>query len=233
METASPLSSTRSKETIAASWPSRRGVAGFERSFPICRASPGSRGRPTGRKSGDRLLFCEGWEGGGASYSFFLRKSGGGDPVRLGEGFASDISPDGRWIISYLPHPPVRLTLVPAGIGESKTIELAGFDAVAGANWFPDAKRILLWASETGHAPRGYVLDLAGGPPRPVTPPEVFPRWVSHAVSPDGRSIAATDPQGNSFVYSVEGSEPRPIPGVLPGEEPVRWTADGRAVYVR
>ncbi len=184
--------------------------------------------------SGDQLLFCEGWEGGGASYSVFLRKAEGGDPVRLGEGFASDISPDGRWTISYPPHPPARLTLVPAGVGEAKTIELPGFDAVAGAEWFPDAKRILLWASESGQPARGYVLDVAGKRPRPVTPPEISPRWVgSHALSPDGRLIASVDPRGKAFLYPVEGGEPRTIPGVLPGEEPVRWSADGREIYVR
>jgi dipeptidyl aminopeptidase/acylaminoacyl peptidase len=187
-------------------------------------------------ESGDQLLFGEGWEGGGASYSLFLRKAGGGDPVRLGEGFPADISADGRWIISYPPHQPVRLVLVPAGIGESKTLELPGFDAVAGAEWFPDGRRILLWANETGRAARGYVLNLTGGRPRPVTPPDVFPRWVSHGLSPDGRSIAALDPAGNAFLYPVEAGadpRPRPIPGILAGEEPVRWTADGRELFVR
>jgi len=30
-----------------------------------------------------------------------------------------------------------------------------------------------------------------------------------------------------------EGGDPRPVPGLLEGERPVRWNGDGRSLYVR
>jgi hypothetical protein len=52
-------------------------------------------------------------------------------------------------------------------------------------------------------------------------------------VSPDGRSIVARGPDGRIAIYPVEpGSEPRPVPGLDPEDVPIRWTADGRSLYV-
>jgi WD40 repeat protein len=183
--------------------------------------------------SGDLVLFSEGMEGGGPGYSFFVRKPGDPYPVRLGDGWGSEISPDGRWIVTYPPNPPYRLTVAPAGMGEPRTVELPGIESVIGASWFPDGKRLLLSASEPGQPLRSYVLDLSGGPRRAVTPPGVFTAWFTHALSPDGRFIAAADPDGKVNLYPVEGGEARPVPGMLPGEEPIRWTGDGHALYVR
>jgi hypothetical protein len=52
------------------------------------------------------------------------------------------------------------------------------------------------------------------------------------AISPDGRSVAALGPDGNIAIYAVDGGPTRSIPGAVAGESPVRWSADGRSLYV-
>jgi len=186
---------------------------------------------PDGRK----LLFSEAWTGGGPGYSFFLRESSS-NPVRLGEGWGSDLSADGRWALSYPVDPPMRLVLTPTGAGQARTIDLPGFEAVGGANWFPDEKRIILWASRPGEAFRGYVIDLPDGPPRPVTPPGVTPplfTGAAHSLSPDGRLLAATGGDLGLALYPVDGGSPLPVPGARATDVPVAWTDGGRSLLVR
>ena len=47
---------------------------------------------------GKTLLFYESGEGGGERYSIYVRPTDGGLPVRLGEGRAMSLSPDGKRI---------------------------------------------------------------------------------------------------------------------------------------
>ena len=54
----------------------------------------------------------------------------------------------------------------------------------------------------------------------------------AQAVSPDGRSIVARGPDGRFAVYPAQPGEPRPVPGLAPDEISVRWTADGRSIFV-
>src|SRR5262249_55577893 len=49
---------------------------------------------------GKTVLFDESAEGGGPNYSVYLRKTDGSPAVRLGDGAAMAISPDGKWVIS-------------------------------------------------------------------------------------------------------------------------------------
>jgi WD40 repeat protein len=185
---------------------------------------------------GGALLFTEAWVGGGPGYSFFLRKASGGEPVRLGVGWGSDLTRDGQWALSYPVDPPMHLTITPTGPGTARTIDLPGFEAIGGAKLLPGQKHILFWGSETGEAFRGYIIDLPDGRPRAVTPSGVAPPLftnATHAISPDGRWIAALDPAGAMSLYPVEGGEPRPVPGTGANDLPVAWAAGGRELLVR
>jgi len=99
------------------------------------------------------------------------------------------------------------------------------------ARWFPDGVRILFGGNEPGYGVRLYVQDLAGGKPRPITPEGVsgFPSYV---VAPDGKATAAIGPDGQGYLYPVEGGEPRPIPGLTSAYAPIAWSADGRSLYI-
>jgi hypothetical protein len=161
----------------------------------------------------------------------YLRKMDGSAPVRLGEGFAMALSPDGRWVLTLLIRStPTQFVLLPTGAGEPKTFpkdEIEHSRALFRA-FLPDGKRIVFVGQEPGRPSRVFVQDLAGGAAKPVTPEGV----VARLLSPDGLSLVTQTPEGLALA-PLEGGPSRPIPGVKPGDSPLRFTADGRFLFLR
>src|SRR5262249_29175865 len=115
-------------------------------------------------------------------------------------------------------------------------IPLPQLEAIAGAQWFPDGKRVLLWANAPGEAFRGWTLDLTGTSPKPITPAGItIPAFLnpSSALAPDGRTVVALDAEKRPLLFPVDGGAPHTVSGVLAGEEFVAWAADGRGMFVR
>jgi Tol biopolymer transport system component len=161
--------------------------------------------------------------------AIYTRKLDGSPAVRIGDGEGYGISPDGKWAVTVrLPdrHP---LVLLPTGAGESRTVDIGALTC-QWANWFPDGRRILMAANESGRGARLYVQDVAGGKPRPITGEGM--RLSAQAISPDGRAIIARGPDGRLAVYPAEPGEPHFIPDLPPGDAAIGWTADGKAVFV-
>jgi Tol biopolymer transport system component len=156
----------------------------------------------------------------------YLRKLDGSPAVKVGEGYAAGFSPDGRWVLTRWTS---GITIVPTGAGEPKPLKEMGVTAQNTA-WFPDGKRILMTAAEPGRGPRLYVQEIAGGPTRPISPELVSARFMP--VSPDGKWVVATGADRRLAIYPVEPGEPRPIPGMETEDIPLRWTSDGKALFV-
>jgi tRNA A-37 threonylcarbamoyl transferase component Bud32/dipeptidyl aminopeptidase/acylaminoacyl peptidase len=174
---------------------------------------------------GKTLLISEQGDGGGPGYSVYLRKTDGSPAVRLGGGDAQGLSPDGQWVLALRLNPaPAQLILLPTGAGDAKVVTNDAITHLAG-RFLPDGKRIVFVGFATGRQPRIYIQDLEGGTAKPVTPEGVA---SSVAVSPDGREIVA-----QRKLYPIAGGDPRPITGLDPLDSIVRWTTDGRGLYVR
>ena len=163
--------------------------------------------------------------------SVYVRKLDGSPAVRLAEGEGYGFSPDGRFALTVKLPERRPIILVPTGVGESKSLDVGNI-TFAWANWFPDGKRILVNGREGGKGgPRLFVLEVAGGAPKPISSEGVS--ILGQSISPDGRSIVARQPDGRVAIYPADGnSEPRPVPGLEPEEVPMRWTPDGRSIYV-
>ncbi len=159
----------------------------------------------------------------------YLRKLDGSPAIRLGDGAAWGLSPDGRWALSIRDDKSDQFTLLPTGAGEPRPLAKTGLTC-QGAMWFPDGRRILILGNEPGHGTRLFVQDIEGGKPRAITPEGV--NIFFHAVSPDGKSIVATGADRRIAIYPAEPGEPRAVPGVEPADIPVRWTADGASIFV-
>jgi hypothetical protein len=176
---------------------------------------------------GRTVLFNEeGFAGGGSAY---LRKADGSDAVRLGEGRALALSPDAKWALVRRGNDTI---LLPTGAGEARPIKSSGVEFGGGATFFPDGKRILLTGG-AGDARRLYAWDIDSGVARPVTPDGVLLWEGHHTVAPDGKTVAALDVKRTWSIYPLEGgSAVHSITGLQPEERPVRWSADGRALFV-
>jgi Tol biopolymer transport system component len=181
-------------------------------------------------EDGKTVVFTEEGEGGGPGYSIYLRKLDGSPAVRLGEGEGLALSPDGRWVLAALVRfSPSPLVLLPTGAGETRPLPKDSINHDASlASFFPDGRRIVFTGNEPGHARRAWVQDLQGGKARPITPEGV----VGSTLSPDGRFVAARGPDHNIAHYPVEPGPTRPIPGIDADDRILRWTADGKSLFV-
>jgi WD40 repeat protein len=177
---------------------------------------------------GQALLFSDGAAVAGVNYSLCLRKPLESPVVRLGEGNAKGLSPDGKWALSIVPTSTMRLTLYPTGAGEPRPLENGNIQNYDTAGFFPDGKRVWACGSEAGQTSRCYVQELTGGLPHPVSPPGT----TGGLVSPDGNSILARDAEGKFSIYSLTGNAQRVVSGLTPDDEVIRWNLDGRSLLV-
>jgi serine/threonine protein kinase len=186
---------------------------------------------------GKTLLFDEEGGGGslaysksgGLSYAVYIRKTDGSPAVLLGEGGALALSPDGRSVISQTNDSPAQLRLLTTGAGEARDLTKDNVNHTW-ARWFPDGKRILFSGNGPGQGVKLYIYDLASGKSEAVTPEGVDGN--AFFVSPDSQWIAGIGPDRKGYLYPVGGGEPRLIPGLNPGEQPITWSSDGRSLYI-
>jgi serine/threonine protein kinase/Tol biopolymer transport system component len=181
---------------------------------------------------GHTLLFDEEGEAGGANYTVYIRKADRSPVVRLGEGAALSLSPDGRWALAGLSSPEPFFLLLPTGAGGPKRLRMEGVTPGQSAAWMPDGKSLLVAASEPGKGARLFLQPVDGGKPRPVTAEGIETAFPGFAISPDGRKVAAVGPDHRGMLMTLGGEDGRPIPGLTDGEFPLRFSSDGRSLYV-
>jgi Tol biopolymer transport system component len=150
---------------------------------------------------GSMLLFSDESAAAGPNYGVCLRRTDGGPVVRLGEGRAWGLSPDGKWALAIVFTPP-QLVIYRTGPGEARRLPRGDMETYQSAGWFPDGKSVLVVGNEAGKASRCYAQDVSGGPPRPVTP--------------EGTTNGSVSPAGVQILYSKTGEPGSPS---APGAE--------------
>jgi eukaryotic-like serine/threonine-protein kinase len=178
---------------------------------------------------GQSVLFEEGSEPAGPKDAVAIRKIDGSPPIRLADGAADTLSPDGKWAISYSRTGPAQLTLLPVGPGQARYIALPGLERLQnGSHFLPDGKRVVFNGNEPGRPGRTYVVDVAGGKPEPATPEGVY----ATLPSPDGKFLAGEIASRELDLFPLDGGPAHHIPDVGPGYVLAQWSADSKALYV-
>jgi len=183
---------------------------------------------------GKIMVFEEQGAGGGPNYSAFIRKTDGSPAIKLGEGYATSLSPDGNFVTSIVPGDLTHLLLLPTGAGESRSISIPGLTFTTQVpSWFDDGKRILVAGYHQSKAPRWLIYDLRNGNMTPITPesPTNVPNGPA-LVSPDQNSVLTRSPEGDMVFYSLKGDVIKKAAGLQANEAPIRWAGDGNNVYV-
>ena len=174
--------------------------------------------------------FFEAGEGGGALGTSYVRKLDGTPAIKLGAGYAWDLTQDGRTAVLFSPAEPGRLRLVPTRAGDARTVDLP-LEHVTGARFLPGGDRLVVSGNEKG---RGTQLFVSGdGPLRAFTPEGIGSLFYTVApISPDGARVVAQDQaKGTYAVYPLDGGAPVPL-ALDAAERPQGW-ADSRSIYVQ
>jgi Tol biopolymer transport system component len=183
---------------------------------------------------GRAVVFTEWGEGGGGNGTIYLRSMDGSAAVRLGEGQALALSPDGRWVLSKPGGSTETFALLPTGPGQQRSIEHKGIMGGSG-RFFPDGRRVVFLGRSGKAGLRLYVQNVDGGKPRPISREGMrtaFETVSSMAVSPDGRFVAAPGPDWKIAIYPVDGGASRPVADAETGEGVILWSGDGKSLYV-
>jgi serine/threonine protein kinase len=183
---------------------------------------------------GAQVVFDDWGIAAGASSLAYLRKSDGSPAIKLGEWYMPALSPDGSLVLAHegASVGAGRLALLPTGVGEVQMLNFK-MPQFSSSGFLPNGKTIY-FAGNEGHGWRMYLVDLAGGAPRGVTPLiSVKPsHFESHVVSPDGKFVFARDVNGTGELYPIAGGESRVLPGWSPEDIWITWSTDGRSAYV-
>jgi len=177
---------------------------------------------------GKTVLFSESGEAGGPLFGVYIRSIDGSPAVRLGDGTSESLSPDGKWVLSIPRNRKApQILILPTGVGQPRAITN---DALShrNARWFPDGRHVLFQGNEPGHPPLLWMQPIDGGPPRAVTPENVG----GVLVTPDNARVLGRGADRRYFFYPIAGGAPVPMPALQPNDVPIRFTPDGRSLFV-
>ena len=178
--------------------------------------------------NGSAFLFTHFGEGSGKNYAVYLRKTDGSPAVKLGQGRALALSPDGRWAVAKISEPE-GLMMLPAGAGGARSIPITDLEHITAAAFSPDGTKLYFTANQPGRPRRTFRVDLqAATVPEPMTPEGLYGTLISS----DGEKLLVTDSQGERSSFSVNEKNSVPVIGVDRSEEVVRWAADPNSLYV-
>ena len=179
-------------------------------------------------RDGRTMLLDETAEGGGPSGSLYIRPLDGSPAIRLGDGSARAISPDGQWVIgALLSGTKGQMFLLPTGVGEPRPIPTGNLFCHY-ARWLPDLRQLVVSASEPGAGLRLYRLDSITGEHQALTPEGID--FQEFHLLPDYKWAAALNSDQEHRLYSLEGADSLPLPHLTRVDRIVQWLPAENAV---
>ena len=165
----------------------------------------------------------------GTDYLTYVENTNTHEAIRLGDGTASGISPDGKWVVSFFPSTPGKMALYPTGPGETRTFNLGGIRNVSVfCSWTHDSSKMVFTGTDAGQPPRGYLLDVATGKWSPITPEGT----TGVIVAPNGQYVIARSEQRGFELFPIGSGQSQSAKGIANTEEAVQWDASSTHVYV-
>ena len=166
--------------------------------------------------------------GSGTDYLSYVVKTDTGELVRLGDGDAGCVSPDGKWLVAFLPSSPGKIIVYPTGPGETRHFDIGPIvNEEIYCAWTHDSERFVFSGAESGKSSRTYLVDRNTGHAQALTPEGT----TDPLISPDGRFVLARNSQGFAL-YPLGGGSPQPVLGISPDELPIQWDTSGTQLYV-
>jgi serine/threonine protein kinase/Tol biopolymer transport system component len=183
-------------------------------------------------EDGSVLLANTSGESGGAKGSIYFRRLDGSAPVRLGDGVAFALSPEGKWLTGYSSRDVSlrKFILMPTGPGETLEITIPSLGRGAIVGWLGSDETYLVEGMLPNEKSwRFFSWNRRTGELRPLTPeiPDGFP-----VVSPDRRHFMTSCGDSEWCFYSTESGGRMDVECLTPHDRPIGWRADNQSVYV-
>jgi dipeptidyl aminopeptidase/acylaminoacyl peptidase len=169
-----------------------------------------------------------GLPGGGVA----IRRTDGPQAIELGRGTPLALAPDADRVLALKSDAGSdSLLVIPTGAGQPRELRHASVPRFFEATWLPDGDGLVIVGGPDSRRSRLYVWDERNSTaPRAVSADGTYGKPV---VSPDGLLIAAAREGAALSLYSVDGEEARPLAGATEDDQPLRWSADGKWLFVR
>jgi serine/threonine protein kinase len=178
---------------------------------------------------GRTVLFDETGAGGGLGQSVYMRDVDGSPAVRLGDGTAVQLSPDGRWALA-LQLTNTRPVLFPTGVGEPRPITVPEGLVVRWGAWHPGGRSLVMTANEPGKGTVLYRLDLESNRWSRISDRELS-GFQEVKISPDGNRVMAQGADAEFTIFPMDGGEPRSLPGIPGRARIIGWSEDGGSIF--
>ena len=175
-------------------------------------------------------------ESGGPKGSVYLRKTDGSPPIRLGDGVAFALSPDGNWVSGYYAATPStrQYVVLPTGAGEVRNLSIPGLAAalLVVYGWSRDDQTMFLHSATKagGWRLQNFAWDSNSGAVRPFGPSRVADDLPM--LSPDRTQVLDTGPDGRWWIFPVAGGEGRAVAGLSAHDQVIGWREDNRSIYI-
>ena len=174
------------------------------------------------------IVFVELSYGEGRNPAIYLRGTDGSPAVKLGYGNRPALSPDGKSVACIRREPNgSRIVILPTGAGEALSFPADGirYETV---EWFPDGKSLLFTGAMANQPVRTYRRAVSDGTTKVISSDNI--RLTR--VAPDGAGALSLR-EGSAYLQPVNGGPARRIAALDAKDTVIRWSTDGRALFVR
>jgi eukaryotic-like serine/threonine-protein kinase len=177
------------------------------------------------------LLSVQGELSGG--YKAYVSSIAAADaPTLLGNGIPTSFASDSKSVLAIDPWGDEdkgvpQVVNLPMGPGMPRKITNDSLSHVW-AEWLPDGSRVVFLAAETGHGFRLWLKDVADGNAISLSPEGI----AGFKVSPDGKTIAATNAAHEVWRYSIAQGAPEFLFRVDDIEKIVGWSLDEKSLFL-
>ncbi len=173
-------------------------------------------------------------ESGGAKGSIYWRMTDGAPPVRLNDGAAFGISPDGKWVTGYSSRDTRqrKYVLLPTGAGEEVSVEFPQLPQQFGVvlGWLAGDGNYLVGGFSPAKKFQLFAWNRSANTLRPASDDGLEDALPE--VAPDRRHILMPHTSKGWLVCDADTAACNPIPSLSRHDQPVGWRSDNRSVYV-
>jgi hypothetical protein len=188
-------------------------------------------------RDGSLILINSFDTGADSNYRLYVQRTDGSAPVLVGEGAGNSLSPDGKYALAHDPSDATKLSIIPTGVGETRTLHAPENLSYIASDFLPGNQSLLITALHKDGSLSSFVQDVSTGSVRTVGSPgsyvQSFAGTMFPGPSPDGKNCIVSDGKGRFWLQPIDGGPSgREIPSLKPTDEIINWHNDSNNLFI-